>query len=112
MKDAVIRARIDAKLKADAVAVLSACGLEVSDAIRLFLTQVVAQRRLPFAVRDASADPGTISAEEFWAMKRESQARDHHLAALERGPADQSHLCRNLDLRTAQVKWPTTLPDE
>ena len=50
MNDAVIRARIDAKLKADAVAVLSACGLEVSDAIRLFLMQVVAQRGLPFAV--------------------------------------------------------------
>jgi DNA-damage-inducible protein J len=54
MKTAVIRARIDAKLKADAVAVLSACGLEVSDAIRLFLMQVVAQRGLPFTI---SADP-------------------------------------------------------
>ena len=42
MKDAVIRARIDAGLKARASEVLASCGLEVSDALRLFLKQVVA----------------------------------------------------------------------
>jgi addiction module RelB/DinJ family antitoxin len=112
MKDAVIRARIDAKLKADAVAVLAACGLEVSDAIRLFLMQVIAHRGLPFAVRDTGADPATISAEEFWAMKRESQARDHALAVHEDVPANAFHLVRELDLRDARVTWPSAPLDE
>jgi DNA-damage-inducible protein J len=112
MKDAVIRARIDAKLKADAVAVLAACGLEVSDAIRLFLMQVVAQRGLPFAVRDPSADAGTISAEEFWAMKRESQARDQALAVHEGVDHDRFFLIRRDRLRGATVKWPTAPLDE
>ena len=41
MKDAVVRARIDIELKAQAAAVLKANDLELSDAIRLFLRQVV-----------------------------------------------------------------------
>ena len=44
MKNAVIRARIDSELKANALRVLAACGLESSDAIRLFLQQVVAHQ--------------------------------------------------------------------
>ncbi|HEY3118557.1 MAG TPA: type II toxin-antitoxin system RelB/DinJ family antitoxin, partial [Chloroflexota bacterium] len=34
MKNSVVRARIDDELKAQSGAVLAACGLEVSDAIR------------------------------------------------------------------------------
>jgi len=112
MKDAVIRARIDAKLKADAVAVLAGCGLEVSDAIRLFLMQVVAQRGLPFAVRDLGADTGTISAEEFWAMKRESQERDQRLAVQEGISHDDFFLVRPDTLRGARVIWPSGPLDE
>ncbi|MBK6349923.1 MAG: type II toxin-antitoxin system RelB/DinJ family antitoxin [Proteobacteria bacterium] len=44
MKNAVVRARIDSELKANAVRVLAACGLEPSDAIRMFLQQVVAHQ--------------------------------------------------------------------
>lgn len=39
MSDAVIRARIDVQLKADAPGVLGACDLELSDGIRLYLQQ-------------------------------------------------------------------------
>lgn len=53
MKDTVVRARIDAGLKAQAAEVLRVNGLEVSDAIRLFLRQVVRRGGLPFAVRDS-----------------------------------------------------------
>ena len=49
MKDAVVRARIDANLKARASEVLASCGLEVSDALRLFLKQVVAHNGIPLA---------------------------------------------------------------
>ena len=44
----VVRARIDAKTKAKAAAVLSAMGLTVSDAFRLLMVKVAAEEALPF----------------------------------------------------------------
>ncbi len=46
----VVRARIDSKLKRQANVVLSKMGLSVSDAIRMMLVRVVAERALPFDV--------------------------------------------------------------
>jgi DNA-damage-inducible protein J len=57
MKNAVIRARIDSELKAEASRVLAACGLEPSDAIRMFLQQVVAHQGIPFDIRSAHREP-------------------------------------------------------
>jgi len=47
-----IRSRIEPELKQEAQEVLSRVGLNISDAIRLFLHQVVAARGLPFEVRE------------------------------------------------------------
>jgi DNA-damage-inducible protein J len=47
-----IRSRIEPELKDEAQAVLGRVGLNISDAIRLFLRQVVVARGLPFDVRD------------------------------------------------------------
>ena len=44
----VIRARIDARIKQEAEVILEAIGLTVSDAFRLMMVRVVAERRLPF----------------------------------------------------------------
>ena len=55
-----IRTRVTSDLKAEAVEILSACGLNVSDAVRLFLKQVVIQRGLPFEVK--APNPTTIAA--------------------------------------------------
>ena len=44
----VIRARIDARIKQEAEVILEAIGLTVSDAFRLMMMRVVAERRLPF----------------------------------------------------------------
>ena len=44
----VVRARIDAKTKAEATAVLAAIGLTLSDAVRLMLMRVAAEKALPF----------------------------------------------------------------
>jgi DNA-damage-inducible protein J len=44
----VVRARIDAKTKAKAAAVLAAMGLTVSDAFRLLMVKVAAEEALPF----------------------------------------------------------------
>ena len=57
MKTAEIRSRVEPELKADATAILTECGLNLSDAIRLFLRQVVAHHGLPFDVKAPNA-PG------------------------------------------------------
>ena len=51
LKTTDVRCRIDEDLKARATEVLSACGLSISDAMRLFLRQVVVTQGLPFDVR-------------------------------------------------------------
>ena len=48
-----IRSRIEPELKEEAQDVLGRVGLNISDAIRLFLRQVVAAKGLPFEVRHA-----------------------------------------------------------
>ena len=45
-----VRARVEPALKRDAAAVLKACGLDVSTAIRMFLRSVVDAGGLPIAV--------------------------------------------------------------
>ena len=47
-----IRSRIEPDLKNEAQAILSRVGLNLSDAIRLFLRQVIVARGLPFEVRE------------------------------------------------------------
>jgi len=51
LKTTDVRCRIDEDLKTRATEVLNACGLSISDAMRLFLRQVVATQGLPFEVR-------------------------------------------------------------
>ena len=46
--NAVVRARIDEKVKEEAAAVLAAMGLTLSDAFRLLLVKIAAEQRLPF----------------------------------------------------------------
>ena len=46
--DTVVRARIDRETKDEATAVLEAIGLTASDAFRLMMRRIAAERRLPF----------------------------------------------------------------
>ena len=46
-----IRVRVALDLKAEAVGILNGFGLSISDAVRLFLIQVVTHRKLPFKVK-------------------------------------------------------------
>ena len=50
MTDSVIRSRINPAVKVAASEILENMGMSMSDAIRVFLHQVVAQRSLPFPV--------------------------------------------------------------
>ena len=47
-ENTVVRARIDAATKSEAAAVLAAMGLSLSDAFRLLLRRVAAEKALPF----------------------------------------------------------------
>jgi DNA-damage-inducible protein J len=49
--DAIVRARIDGQVKEEAAHVLAEMGLTVSDAIRLMLVRVAAEKALPFPVK-------------------------------------------------------------
>jgi len=55
LKNSEIRSRIEPDLKENATRILAACGLNVSDAIRLFMHQVVAKNGLPFEVKIPNA---------------------------------------------------------
>ncbi len=47
----MVHVRVDKKLKAQAAETLSSMGLTVSDAVRVFLTRIVADKELPFALK-------------------------------------------------------------
>lgn len=51
MSETVIRSRIDNAIKEEAQSLLACFGLNMSEAIRLFLHQVVLEKGLPFQVK-------------------------------------------------------------
>ena len=55
MTDSVIRSRIDANVKAKATKLFHHMGLSMSDAIRLFLYQSIAEKGLPFNINIPNA---------------------------------------------------------
>jgi len=55
-ENSVVRARIDEHTKHEAAAVLDKIGLTLSDAFRLLLKRVVAEKKLPFEPLDSNAD--------------------------------------------------------
>jgi DNA-damage-inducible protein J len=62
MANTVVRARIDEHVKEEAAAVLATIGLTVSDAFRLMMMRIAADKALPF-------EPLTPNAETIVAMK-------------------------------------------
>jgi len=102
MKQSVVRARIDSDLKAEASAVLESCGLGLSDAVRIFLGQVVKQGGLPFPVRARHV----VSGDQLRKMKRASQQRDRKLAVNEDVSAGEMLLISPERMRNAQIAWP------
>lgn len=62
MQNAVVRARIDERIKDEATVVLAAMGLTISDAFRILLTRIAREKALPF-------EPLVPNAETIAAMK-------------------------------------------
>ena len=106
MKDSVVRARIEAGLKAQASEVLAACGLGPSDAIRLFLQQVVLHGGIPFPIRSQS-QVRVVSSGRLREMKHAAQARDRAIAANEDLSGGHMLLIRPDEARGAKIKWPS-----
>ena len=66
MTDTFARARIDARVKEEAAAVLAGVGLTVSDAFRLMMVRIAKEKALPF-------EPLIPNAETVEAMKAARQ---------------------------------------
>jgi DNA-damage-inducible protein J len=54
--DTVVRARVDAQVRKEAAKILAGMGLSVSDAIRLLLVRVAADKTLPFEIKVPNAE--------------------------------------------------------
>jgi DNA-damage-inducible protein J len=61
--DSVVRARVDGEVKEKAAKVLADMGLSVSDAIRLLLVRVAAEKALPFEIKIPNAETRAAMAE-------------------------------------------------
>jgi DNA-damage-inducible protein J len=51
----MLHVRVDDHIKAAAADTLAEMGLSVSDAVRVFLTRVVAEQQIPFAIKVPNA---------------------------------------------------------
>jgi DNA-damage-inducible protein J len=59
----MVHVRVDDKIKAQATKALTAMGLSVSDAVRVFLTRVAADKQLPFELKVPNAETRAAMAE-------------------------------------------------
>lgn len=69
-KDANVFARVDASLKEQAESILAQLGMPMSNAINVFLNQVVLRRGLPFEVTLPPKTPiaaGSLTDDEYYA---------------------------------------------
>jgi DNA-damage-inducible protein J len=55
MATTMVHVRVDEKIKNDAAKTLAAMGISVSDAVRMLLVRVAAEKALPFEVRVPNA---------------------------------------------------------
>jgi DNA-damage-inducible protein J len=68
----MVHIRVDEQLKIQATETLAAMGLSVSDAVRVFLTRVVAEEGMPFALKVPNAETraAMVEADEIAKMHR------------------------------------------
>jgi DNA-damage-inducible protein J len=55
MASTMVHIRVDEKVKEDAAKTLDAMGMSISDAVRMLLVRVAAEKALPFAVKVPNA---------------------------------------------------------
>ncbi|MBZ5522691.1 MAG: type II toxin-antitoxin system RelB/DinJ family antitoxin [Acidobacteriia bacterium] len=74
----MVHVRVDEKIKAKASKALAAMGLSVSDAVRLMLVRVAAEKALPFEVKV----PNKITVKAMRAADKGKGTRYHSATAL------------------------------
>jgi len=72
MASTMVHVRVDEQMKAQATETLAAMGLTISDAVRVFLMRVVADKQLPFALKvpNAQTRVAMASADEIARTRR------------------------------------------
>ena len=58
----MVHIRVDEQVKSQAAETLAAMGLSVSDAVRVFLMRVVAEKQMPFALKVPNAEASAAMA--------------------------------------------------
>jgi DNA-damage-inducible protein J len=68
----MIHVRVDQQIKAQATETLASMGLSVSDAVRVFLMRVVADKQMPFRLKVPNVDTRTAmnEADEIASSRR------------------------------------------
>ncbi len=59
----MVHVRVNEQIKAQATETLAAMGLTVSDAVRVFLMRVVADKQMPFSIKAPNAETRAAMAE-------------------------------------------------
>ncbi len=59
----MVHVRMDERIKAQAAETLAAMGLSISDAVRVFLMRVIAEKQMPFALKVPNAETRAAMAE-------------------------------------------------
>lgn len=81
----MVHVRVDEKIKNQATETLAAMGLTLSDAVRVFLTRVVADQQLPFALQAPNATTLAAMREARAMGKARFDAADALVHELEKG---------------------------
>jgi DNA-damage-inducible protein J len=63
MASTMVHIRVEDQLKEQATQALAAMGLTLSDGVRVFLTRVVAEQQMPFALKVPNAETRAAMAE-------------------------------------------------
>lgn len=102
-KSAEIRSRIEPDLKQESTEVLSSLGLDMSDAIRLFLRQVVEVRGLPFELRQPTPKTAAAMVEAREIVKVRFGSAKELFDDLENKTSEgkERHATKNVRLRKA-----------
>ena len=79
MENAVVRARVDERLKQEAEVVLAAIGLTLSDAVRFMISRIAQDKALPFKP-PILPNPKPIQKKEFDMSKLVTAAMRQHVA--------------------------------
>lgn len=86
MNNCVIRSRVDPQVKTKATALFEDMGLTMSEAIRLFLDQTIAKRRIPFSINIPNGSTRSV-------LKKADSGKNLEATSLEQLEQDWDKAC-------------------